>query len=104
MRTFSQIFRALREERGLTQEQLANDLHVTKQAVSHWERGTREPKNRDGYDMIADYFNVDLNYLMGREAQTTQLLNDEELYLVTSYRCADDLERSMVIRILHMEH
>ena len=33
-----------REKQGLTQEQLAERLHVTKQAVSNWERGKNIPE------------------------------------------------------------
>lgn len=38
----------LRHERGLTQEDLARKLYITRQAVSRWERGETEP----GIDMI----------------------------------------------------
>lgn len=38
----------LRRERGLTQEELARKLYITRQAISRWERGETEP----GIDMI----------------------------------------------------
>ena len=38
----------LRHERGLTQEELASRLYITRQAVSRWETGATEP----GIDMI----------------------------------------------------
>ena len=90
MRTFSEIFKELRLEKGLTQEQLADALHITKQAVSHYERGTRTPKNQEMYEAIADFFNVDMNYLTGHQPRTTQILSDDELRLINSYRSASD--------------
>ena len=44
----SALLPRLREERGLTQQQLADRLYVTRQAVSRWERGETRP----GIDMI----------------------------------------------------
>lgn len=90
MKSFSETFKALRKERNLTQEQLAEALHITKQAVSHYERGTREPKNQEMYESIADYFNVDMNYLIGYSPRTSQLLDDDEYRLISAYRQASD--------------
>ena len=42
------VFSTLRRERGLTQEQLAKRLFITRQAVSRWETGETAP----GIDMI----------------------------------------------------
>ena len=36
----------LRTKRGLSQEQLAEQVHVTRQAVSRWETGKTVPNNR----------------------------------------------------------
>ena len=33
----------LRKEKGFSQESLANQLNVTRQAISNWERGKTEP-------------------------------------------------------------
>ena len=59
--------RYLRISRGLTQRQLAEQLHVSVQAVSKWETGSAYP------DLvlllpIARLFSVTLDELFGREA------------------------------------
>ncbi|MCM1122257.1 MAG: helix-turn-helix domain-containing protein, partial [Eubacterium sp.] len=40
---FGEKLRACREERGMTQQTLADKLYVTRQAVSRWECGARYP-------------------------------------------------------------
>ena len=40
MPTFSEIFRALRKDKQLTQEQLAEVFGVSTQAISRWENST----------------------------------------------------------------
>lgn len=64
MREFKDIFKNLRLDKDMTQDELADALRITKQAVSHYERGTRYPKP-DMLDAISDYFNVDMDYLTG---------------------------------------
>lgn len=57
--------RFLREESNLTQVALADILNVGNVAVSQYESGTRVPSD-DVKIRIADYFNVSLDYLLGR--------------------------------------
>ena len=70
MREFKDILLELRKNRHMTQDSLSDALHITKQALSHYERGTRYPK-KETLEAIADYFNVDMNYLTGRSSTTT---------------------------------
>ncbi len=58
----------LRRQAGLSQEELAGLLGVTRQAVQKWESGTSRP-DMDNLTALAGYFHVSLDYLvMGREA------------------------------------
>lgn len=65
MRKFSEIIKKLRLEKRLTQEQLADEIGVSKSTIAMWETGKREP-SRELYEEVADYFNVDIDYLYGR--------------------------------------
>lgn len=55
----------LREKAGLTQEQFAQEFKVAKSTVSMWEQGNRIPRP-SLLQEICDYFNIDLDYLIGR--------------------------------------
>ncbi|MCM1168045.1 MAG: helix-turn-helix domain-containing protein [Ruminococcus sp.] len=55
----------LRVEKGLSQEQLAKEAHVTQTAVSQWEVGRTAP-DKDIANLLADFFGVSLDYLLGR--------------------------------------
>lgn len=58
----------LRRQAGLSQEELANLVGVTRQAVQKWEAGTSRP-DMDNLVSLADYFKVSLDFLVtGREA------------------------------------
>lgn len=56
---------SLRVEKKLTQEKMAKIFNVGLSTVSMWERGERIPRPKILQE-ICDYFNVDMDYLMGR--------------------------------------
>ena len=55
----------LRKKKGISQLRLASDLNTTQNTVSRYETGEREP-GIDELIKIADYFNVSVDYLIGR--------------------------------------
>lgn len=69
MGDFPNIFKHIREKSGLTQQQLANKLGISRSAVGMYEKGEREP-NFETLELIADTFNVDMNYLLGKKPST----------------------------------
>ncbi len=62
--TFQQTFKELRQEKGLTQAQLAERLKYTQGNISGWENGTVEPK-ATALTVIAEFFGVSIEYLLG---------------------------------------
>ena len=73
---FKDRLRELRTSRGLTQDDFAKATGLTRSAISMYESGKREP-NFEVLEMIADFFNVDMNYLLGKNESSTYYLNPE---------------------------
>ena len=69
---FAERLKELRKSRKLSQGDIANVLGVTRQAVSQYETGVRKP-DYEMMEVLADYFNVDMDYLLGRTDKTTTL-------------------------------
>lgn len=65
MANFGSILKNLRTSRGITQGELAMMLDVSRSTVGMYETGGREP-DFETMEAIADIFNVDMDYLMGR--------------------------------------
>lgn len=63
---FSNNFKSLRKKRSLTQEQIAETLGVSCQAVSKWETNSSYP-DISLLPIIADYFGVSVDYLIGHD-------------------------------------
>ncbi len=59
----------LRKKQGLSQEQLAERLNVSRQAISKWESGTATPET-DKLLAISNYFQVSLDYLMKSDSDS----------------------------------
>ena len=62
------ILRKLREEHGFSQEQLAEKVMVTRQAVSRWETGETQP-NTDTLKLLSKEYDVSINTLLGSPRQ-----------------------------------
>ena len=71
---FSDKLKVLRNNKGLTQSELAQHLGVTQQAVGRWEKGLTSP-DYETLKLLASFFNVSTDYLLGRE--TTTGTNDD---------------------------
>lgn len=65
MADFASVIKRLRIERGITQEQLASMLKISRSTIGMYETGSREP-DFETCEAIADIFNVDMDYLLGR--------------------------------------
>ena len=60
----------LRKKSGLSQEQLAEALNVSRQAISKWEGGSTMPES-DKLLALSNYFGVSLDYLLKDGAPNT---------------------------------
>lgn len=65
MGNFKKIFKELRIKFGYTQDSLAEALGLSRSTISMYENGNREPDFKT-LERIADLFQVDLDYLLGR--------------------------------------
>lgn len=72
---FGKFLKELRKERGLTQEQLAEQFDVSRRTVSRWETGNNMP-DLDILIEIADYYEVDLRELIDGERKSEKLNED----------------------------
>ena len=63
-----EILRSIREKNNLTQEQFAERINVTRQAVSRWENGETQP-NTDTLKLLSKEFGVSINTLLGSPRQ-----------------------------------
>ncbi len=63
---FNEKLQEIRKQKGLTQEQLAEQLYVSRAAVSKWESGRGYP-NIDSLKEISKYFEVSLDELLSSE-------------------------------------
>lgn len=57
--------REIRKNHGISQLKLALDLNMSQNTISRYETGEREPGINE-LIKIADYFNVSIDYLVGR--------------------------------------
>jgi len=60
----------LRKNSGLSQEQLAEQLNVSRQAISKWEQGTAIPES-EKLISISNYFDVTVDYLLKEDTEDT---------------------------------
>lgn len=77
MMEFSEKLQKLRTQRNLTQEQLANQLFVSRTAISKWETGRGTP-NLDSLQAIAKLFGVSLDELLSTEEVVVMAKNENK--------------------------
>lgn len=76
----------LREQKHITQSELAKHLSITRSSVNAWEMGISVPSTQY-LVLLAEFFSVSADYLLGINATSTvnvSGLNDEDIELVNS--------------------
>lgn len=79
--SFGTKLQELRKEKGMTQEELANDLAITPQSVSKWENEQSTP-DLDTLVKIAKILGVSCDYLLGNEVEAKVSVKDHNKLLL----------------------
>ena len=99
----------LRKQRNLTQKDLAKILGVYPQSVGYYENNINKP-DPDMLIKIADYFQVSVDYLLGREDDLGNIsisgspaleLTADERELVDTFRAIPDNTKGVALTMLH---
>ena len=75
--TFGQRFARLRKNLGFKQDDIAEKVNISAQAVSKWENDLSAP-DISTLPILADILNVSLDELLGREVEQTKIIPEEE--------------------------
>ena len=83
MSSFGERLKTLRTNRGLSQDDLCNELNtrygtsINKSMISKWENNKEEPRMEYARKLV-NYFNVSLDYLLGLKDSEIQHINNDE--------------------------
>lgn len=83
MEKFHEKLKMLRKKEGLTQQEVAELVHVERGVYTNWELGNRNP-NYENLSMLVCIFDVSLDYLLGDylEISKERYLKIKESYLM----------------------
>lgn len=65
--SFNEVLKKLRNDRGMTQEKLAEVLNIPSSTIRRLETDSDGVPRMERLEAIADYFKVTVGYLLGRE-------------------------------------
>ena len=95
----------LRTRRGLSQQQLASVINVSQQSINKYENHDVEP-NIDTLCAIAEFFNVSVDFLIGRtdierKIENTSFceLNESEQQLISHWRTLSASDQKTVLEL-----
>lgn len=97
---FKDRLKELRALKGLSQVELAEKLGVSKSLIGAYETGDRNP-GYENLEEIADYFNVSMDYLTGKDSRSMYYLDPEvaekaqEIYEDPNTRILLDAKRDL---------
>ena len=93
----------LRNRKGISQAQLAQYLKITHQAYSLYETNKRQ-MNYESLCLIADFFEVSTDYLLGRKDAEPSELGCEEKLILEKYSALDMRGKESVKATLDFEY
>ena len=93
----------IRQKKGLTQAYMAEQLKITQQTYSSYETGKRQ-MNFETLCMLADFYEVSTDYLLGRQDAMPSFLSEEERDIIEQYRGLDDFIKDSIKNSLAFEH
>lgn len=98
--------KALREEKGISQQKLAEKINTNQQNIHRYEHGFYEPDIQT-LKLLAEFFETSIDYLVGYtdvrhkvEAIQPLDLNDEEAALIEKYRQLGRNARNSVVNVI----
>ena len=102
METINRIFKLI-NSKGMSVNSFAVDCKINTMLFSHWKKGRQKP-SIDALIKIADYFNVSIDYLVGRESakQTIQNTNinnqnDDLKQFIQLWEQMDEFQKASVM-------
>ncbi len=94
-----QKIKAAREQKGYTQEQLAERLNLSVQHVSVIERGVKAPK-LETFIKIANELDVNADFLLSDQLAVSAQLEASELY--DRMRAVSDREKERILKVVRV--
>ncbi len=99
MGDFQNVFKKLRLSLGYTQAELADALGISRSRIGMYETGAREP-DFETLEILADFFNVDTDYLLGRTNKTTFIPNEKYYLNEDTAKAAQEIFENKELRML----
>ena len=98
---FKEIFIKLCNEKKESPSAVCKKIGITPATYSCWDENSVPRKTT--LIKIAEYFNVSVNYLLGKESSPTIVLSNEEQELILAYRSQSEEGKKIIRRSLGIE-